>query len=121
MLISASLTVRGLNRTFYGIETSVRDDFSAVTYVLIVPFMELKQSMLIGNTCYRGRLNRTFYGIETNHTSECHLMFRVLIVPFMELKHCHSRLFCYFCGVLIVPFMELKLQSRMMSVSGIAS
>ena len=39
-------------------------DKSKVLIVLIVPFMELKQSMLIGNTRYRG----------------------VLIVPFMELK-----------------------------------
>ena len=60
--------------------------------VLIVPFMELKQSMLIGNTRYRGCLNRTFYGIETRLMRFClTLWFRVLIVPFMELKQELSR------------------------------
>ena len=36
----------GLNRTFYGIETIHLEDWLHQKYVLIVPFMELKQIYL---------------------------------------------------------------------------
>ena len=36
-----------LNRTFYGIETSLNLDYYDVVKVLIVPFMELKLILLI--------------------------------------------------------------------------
>ena len=77
-----------LNRTFYGIETGWPRPQKRRHYVLIVPFMELKQ---------RGK---DMYSRSTS---------RVLIVPFMELK----RKYIYvtnseYWAVLIVPFMELK-------------
>ena len=53
-----------LNRTFYGIETSLFND------------------LLLRMT----RLNRTFYGIETGKHSLLYVKVKVLIVPFMELK-----------------------------------
>ena len=57
--------VKGLNRTFYGIETTVEDAVIKSLHVLIVPFMELKQNRRSNNFTYRACLNRTFYGIET--------------------------------------------------------
>ena len=54
-----------LNRTFYGIETSLTYWFVTCRDVLIVPFMELKhQFKSLVQLCTKG-LNRTFYGIET--------------------------------------------------------
>ena len=61
------LGTRGLNRTFYGIETGEQPkDSHQAPQVLIVPFMELKPYQY--SNVYRGNhgLNRTFYGIETN-------------------------------------------------------
>ena len=57
-------SISGLNRTFYGIETSLPSTMRETRSVLIVPFMELK-------------LGKQKKSAET---------FAVLIVPFMELK-----------------------------------
>ena len=84
---AASLSFNCLNRTFYGIETTLFRALLIKLFVLIVPFMELKQ--LYCNTIYEQQL--------------------VLIVPFMELKHRSSILSKRLFRVLIVPFMELKL------------
>ena len=55
-----------LNRTFYGIETTlILRGLLKNVVVLIVPFMELKR-WVVGRCPHQGeRLNRTFYGIET--------------------------------------------------------
>ena len=63
-----SLDVPCLNRTFYGIETGRETGTGVSSFVLIVPFMELK--LLIGLLIVLG--------------------IAVLIVPFMELK-----LYCF--------------------------
>ena len=61
---------KGLNRTFYGIETKF-----------------LRVNKYVPDKC----LNRTFYGIETILTGgNVDLLAHVLIVPFMELKRVNS-------------------------------
>ena len=54
-----------LNRTFYGIETTIYYLEICLNYVLIVPFMELKLLPNVLIAKFLLRLNRTFYGIET--------------------------------------------------------
>ena len=63
---SSTRDKRSLNRTFYGIETSVNNGEWSLFYCL----------------------NRTFYGIETLCMLQVSVSGRVLIVPFMELKQC---------------------------------
>ena len=55
--------------------------------VLIVPFMELKSSIIVSANVLLFGLNRTFYGIEISAAAARALLPRVLIVPFMELKY----------------------------------
>ena len=57
-----------LNRTFYGIETQRAGSSASQTHVLIVPFMELKQTDCPALPSELRGLNRTFYGIETLST-----------------------------------------------------
>ena len=56
-----------LNRTFYGIETTLNVTNNTNAAVLIVPFMELKRACPPAQRTGSARLNRTFYGIETHH------------------------------------------------------
>ena len=81
----------GLNRTFYGIETSAPLQLTSMAYF---------------------RLNRTFYGIETRSSTSHPHRFGVLIVPFMELKRYSASCVNRISPVLIVPFMELKRRCR---------
>ena len=59
---------RGLNRTFYGIETPRLLIVTLFIIVLIVPFMELKHLSSATRFARSLCLNRTFYGIETSLT-----------------------------------------------------
>ena len=65
-----------LNRTFYGIETEWLLWWNCVSFVLIVPFMELKLYWCAVYLRGLGRLNRTFYGIETVKAVE-HILHRL--------------------------------------------
>ena len=78
--------IRCLNRTFYGIETFFFAKCSRGSSVLIVPFMELKLERRREQDARTLSLNRTFYGIETCLPGRVELREDVLIVPFMELK-----------------------------------
>ena len=120
----------GLNRTFYGIETRLGKCYRHESFVLIVPFMELKQVAPRLLNVSRKRLNRTFYGIETKGRIETGVVslglnrtFYGIETPMVLLPlsayPCLNRTFYGIetsdlakrvaeLKVLIVPFMELK-------------
>ena len=76
----------GLNRTFYGIETTSSASASSVRACLNRTFYGIET---VGEVVTKGEadgLNRTFYGIETLVLRRMETFSPVLIVPFMELK-----------------------------------
>ena len=80
--------------------------------LLIEPFVELKQNLLVSAIALYFSTNRTIRGIETFKIRARVVVVALLIEPFVELKRRKGCFYRRSVILLIEPFVELKRRRR---------